>query len=56
VGYDVQITDKNLPLDPHDQLMDAVVTDKRTQVFSAPRFEAPRSEAPRFEDARPDPA
>lgn len=38
--YDVQITEKNLPLDPHDQSMDAVVTDKRTQVFSAPRPDA----------------
>jgi 5-formyltetrahydrofolate cyclo-ligase len=42
VGYDVQITDKNLPLDAHDQPMDAVVTDKRTQVFSAPRLEGTR--------------
>ena len=59
VGYDVQITDKNLPLDAHDQPMHAVVTDKRTQVFSAPRhegphFEVPRFEAPRFEVPRPD--
>ena len=37
VGFDVQISEKNLPLDAHDQLMDAVVTDKRTLVFSAPR-------------------
>jgi 5-formyltetrahydrofolate cyclo-ligase len=55
VGYDVQITDKNLPLDAHDQLMDAVVTDKRMQVFSAPRFET-LPEAPGFENPRPDPA
>lgn len=38
--FDVQITEKNLPLDAHDQLMDAVLTDKRTQVFSAPRPDA----------------
>lgn len=38
--FDVQIAEKNLPLDPHDQLMDAVVTEKRTQVFSAPRSDA----------------
>ena len=37
LAYDVQITDKNLPLDAHDQTMDAVVTDQRMQVFSAPR-------------------
>jgi 5-formyltetrahydrofolate cyclo-ligase len=55
VGYDVQITDKNLPLDAHDQPMDAVVTDKRTQVFSAPRFEDPRSEESRPEGPRPGP-
>ena len=40
LAYDVQITEKNLPLDAHDQTMDAVVTDQRTQVFSAPRIEA----------------
>lgn len=56
VGYDVQITDKNLPLDAHDQLMDAVVTDKRTQVFSAPRFESPRLEETGREPSRTDPA
>jgi 5-formyltetrahydrofolate cyclo-ligase len=36
----VQFMGKNLPLDAHDQTMDAVVTDKRTQVFAAPRIEA----------------
>ncbi len=40
VGFDVQITEKNLPLDAHDQLMDAVLTDMRTLVFSAPRIDA----------------
>jgi 5-formyltetrahydrofolate cyclo-ligase len=40
LAYDVQITDKNLPLDAHDQTMDAVVTDHRMQVFSAPRSES----------------
>lgn len=40
VGFDVQISDKNLTLDAHDQLMDAVVTDKRMVVFSAPRPDA----------------
>ena len=39
LAYDVQITEKNLPLDAHDQSMDAVITDKRTQIFSAPRPE-----------------
>jgi len=39
LAYDVQITEKNLPLDAHDQTMDAVVTDQRTQVFSAPRID-----------------
>lgn len=37
LGFDVQITQKNLTLDPHDQLMDAVVSEKRLLVFSAPR-------------------
>lgn len=40
VAYDVQIAEKNLPLDAHDQSMDAVVTDKRTQVFPAARGDA----------------
>ena len=40
VGFDVQISDKNLTLDAHDQLMDAVLTDKRMVVFSAPRTDA----------------
>jgi 5-formyltetrahydrofolate cyclo-ligase len=40
LGYDVQITDKNLTLDPHDQLMDAVVSEKRILVFSAPSTDA----------------
>jgi 5-formyltetrahydrofolate cyclo-ligase len=40
LAYDVQIAEKNLPLDAHDQMMDAVVTDKRTQVFAAPRLDA----------------
>jgi 5-formyltetrahydrofolate cyclo-ligase len=39
VGFDVQITQKNLTLDPHDQLMDAVISEKRILVFSAPRLE-----------------
>jgi 5-formyltetrahydrofolate cyclo-ligase len=37
LGFDVQITQKNLTLDPHDQLMDAVISDKRVLVFSAAR-------------------
>jgi 5-formyltetrahydrofolate cyclo-ligase len=37
IGFDVQITQKNLALDPHDQLMDAVVTEKRFLMLSAPR-------------------
>jgi 5-formyltetrahydrofolate cyclo-ligase len=40
LGFDVQITQKNLTLDPHDQLMDAVISDKRILVFSAARGEA----------------
>jgi 5-formyltetrahydrofolate cyclo-ligase len=36
LGFDVQITQKNLTLDAHDQLMDAVISDKRILVFSAP--------------------
>jgi 5-formyltetrahydrofolate cyclo-ligase len=36
LGFDVQITQKNLPLDPHDQLMDVVISEKRLLVFSAP--------------------
>ncbi|HKP95536.1 MAG TPA: 5-formyltetrahydrofolate cyclo-ligase [Fibrobacteria bacterium] len=40
LGFDVQITQKNLTLDPHDQLMDAVVSEKRILVFSAPRTDA----------------
>lgn len=38
--FDVQITQKNLALDPHDQLMDAVVSERRLLVFSAPRPDA----------------
>ncbi len=40
LGFDVQITQKNLTLDPHDQLMDAVISEKRILVFSAPRADA----------------
>lgn len=40
LGFDVQITQKNLTLDPHDQLMDAVISDKRILVFSAARGDA----------------
>jgi 5-formyltetrahydrofolate cyclo-ligase len=36
LGFDVQITQKNLTLDAHDQLMDAVISEKRILVFSAP--------------------
>jgi 5-formyltetrahydrofolate cyclo-ligase len=35
--FDVQITQKNLALEPHDQLMDAIVSEKRFLVLSAPR-------------------
>jgi 5-formyltetrahydrofolate cyclo-ligase len=38
LGFDVQITQKNLTLDAHDQLMDAVLSEKRILVFSAPRI------------------
>ncbi|MDB5102422.1 MAG: 5-formyltetrahydrofolate cyclo-ligase [Fibrobacteres bacterium] len=40
LGFDVQITQKNLTLDPHDQLMDAVLSEKRILVFSAPALTA----------------
>ncbi len=40
LGFDVQITQKNLTLDPHDQLMDAVISEKRILVFSAPRLDS----------------
>lgn len=40
LGFDVQITQKNLTLDPHDQLMDAVISEKRILAFSAPRMDA----------------
>lgn len=43
LGFDVQITQKNLTLDSHDQLMDAVISEKRIIVFSAP---APGGDAP----------
>ncbi len=36
IAYDVQITQKNLALDPHDQFMDAILTEKRLLIFSAP--------------------
>ena len=36
LGFDVQITQKNLALDPHDQLMDVLISEKRILVFSAP--------------------
>jgi 5-formyltetrahydrofolate cyclo-ligase len=40
ICFDVQITQKNLTLDPHDQLMDAVVSEKRFLMLSAPRPQA----------------
>jgi 5-formyltetrahydrofolate cyclo-ligase len=36
VGFDVQITQKNLALEAHDQFMDAVLSEKRLLIFSAP--------------------
>lgn len=43
VCFDVQITQKNLALDPHDQVMDALVSEKRFIVFSAPKPTAVRA-------------
>lgn len=40
ICFDVQITQKNLALEAHDQLMDAIVSEKRMLVFSTPRAEA----------------
>src|SRR5690606_37303564 len=40
LAFDVQVTQKNLTLEAHDQLMDAVVSQKRLLVFSAPRMDA----------------
>ncbi len=36
IGFDVQITQKNLALNPHDQFMDAILSEKRLLIFSAP--------------------
>ena len=36
LGFDVQITEKNLALDHHDQLMDVLISEKRILMFSAP--------------------
>jgi 5-formyltetrahydrofolate cyclo-ligase len=35
LSYDVQIAEKNLALDPHDQFMDVLISEKRLMVFSA---------------------
>lgn len=40
ICFDVQIAQKNLTLEAHDQLMDAVVSEKRLLVFSAPSMGA----------------
>lgn len=37
LGFDVQITQKNLALESHDVLLDAVLTEKRFLVLSPPR-------------------
>jgi 5-formyltetrahydrofolate cyclo-ligase len=37
LGFDVQIAQKNLVLEPHDQLLDAVLTEKRFLLLSPPR-------------------
>ncbi len=38
--FDVQITQKNLALEPQDQKMDALLSEKRVLFFSAPRLNA----------------
>lgn len=37
LGFDVQITQKNLILESHDQLLDAVLTEKRFLILAPPR-------------------
>ena len=37
ICFDAQIAPKNLALEPHDQFLDAVVSEKRFLLFSAPR-------------------
>ncbi len=39
LALDVQITQKNLTLDPHDQFMDVLVSEKRMVFFSSPRVD-----------------
>jgi 5-formyltetrahydrofolate cyclo-ligase len=39
LGFDVQITQKNLILESHDQLLDAVLTEKRFLLLAPPRPE-----------------
>jgi 5-formyltetrahydrofolate cyclo-ligase len=39
LGFDVQITQKNLILESHDQLLDAVLTEKRFLILAPPRPE-----------------
>lgn len=39
LGFDVQITQKNLALEAHDQLLDVLISEKRLSVFSAPRMD-----------------
>ncbi len=47
LGFDVQITQKNLILESHDQLLDAVLTEKRFLILAPPRAEwQAKQEAP----------
>ncbi len=39
--FSVQINEKNLSLESHDQFMDVLVTEKRIQIFSASQFSNP---------------
>lgn len=39
LGFDVQISQKNLSLESHDQLLDAVLTEKRFLILAPPRPE-----------------
>lgn len=58
LGFDVQITQKNLILESHDQLLDAVLTEKRFLILAPPRaewqVEQPAPPLPSPEPSEPD--
>jgi len=37
LAFEAQVLRKKLPLEPHDQLLDALVTERRVRNFAAPR-------------------